>query len=164
MENNLKQTNGKALLTAAMLIATLGSLTMIISLFLPYITGGYGEIKNSSMVSYVGLALEHGSEYTGSSVFGIIMLVFVICIGLFSALALLFSLIKKPIPLLIFAVIACIVFFVLCWDFTDRGVVAEEAMSWGAAYYAFIIGTVVAVAGAVFMIIQKSRIKKAEEK
>lgn len=164
MENNSKQTNGKALLTAAMLAASLGSLTMIISLFLPYITGGYGEIKSHSMISYIQFAFESENVVAGTSIIGIIVLVFVIIIGLFSALALLFSLIKKPIPLLIFAILACIAFFVLCWDFTSRGVVAEKAMSWGAAYYAFIIGTVVAVAGAVFMIIQKSRIKKAEEK
>lgn len=162
MNNKVKPSCGKSLLLVSMLTALVGSILMLVSLLLPYITGAYGEMQSYSMISYVKLALKEGGQYTGSSVFGIIMLVIVIIIGLFSLLTFVFSLIKKPIPILIFTILACIVFCVLSWDFTDRGVVGENALSWGSAFYAFIIGVVIALAGAVFMITQKMRIKKQE--
>lgn len=164
MDNSIKNSNGKTLLLVSMLTALVGSVLMCVSLFLPYITGGYAEIKSASMVSYVMLALDKGAQYTGSTLLGTIMLVIVIFIGLFSLLSLLFSIIKKPIPLLIFTILSCAVFSVLCWDFTDRGVVGENALSWGAAFYTFIIGAVISFAGAVFMITQKIKIKKSEVK
>lgn len=164
MDNSIKNSNGKKLLLVSMLTALVGSVLMCVSLFLPYITGGYAEIKSASMVSYVMLALDKGAQYTGSTLLGTIMLVIVIFIGLFSLLSVLFSIIKKPIPLIIFTILAIVVFCVLCWDFTDRGVVGEHAMSWGAAFYTFIIGAVISFAGAVFMITQKIKIKKSEVK
>lgn len=163
MENNIKKSNGKTILLVSMLTALIGSVLMAVSLLLPYIVGGYGEMNSSSMIGYVKLALDQGAQYFGTSAFGIIMLVLVILIGLFSLLAVIFSLVKKPIPIIIFAVLACIVFCVLCWDFTDRGVVGKSALSWGAAFYTFIAGEVIALASAVFMLIQKIRIKKMGE-
>lgn len=164
MGNNAQKSTNKTLLLISMLTALGGSVLMLVSLLLPYITGASGMIESSSMVSYVKLAFEYGDQLTGSSAFGIIMLVMVILIGLFSFLAVIFSLVKKPIPVLVFTILACVVFCIQCWDFTSRGVVGEYALSWGAAYYTFIIGVVVALGGAVFMIIQKNRIKLSEGK
>ena len=162
METNVKKSNNNSILLVSMFTALVGSVLMLVSLLLPYITGGYGDIQSYSMVSYVKLAFDEGNKYAGTSVFGVIMLVMVIIIGLFSLLSFVFSLARKPIPVLIFTVLACIAFCVQCWDFTDRGVIGENALSWGSAFYAFIIGVIIALAGAVFMLIQKIRIKKQE--
>lgn len=163
MEENVKKINNKILLSVSMFISLGAAVLMLISLFLPYITGGYGEMKSNSMVSYVQLAMDKGSEYMGSDAFGIMMFTMVALIGVFSALTLIFALVKKPVPIIIFTIIAALVFCILCWDFTDRGVVGDNAFSWGIAFYTFIIGAILAFGGAVFMIVQKNKIKNSGE-
>lgn len=160
MDNNSEKTSNKKLLLLSMFVSLAGSALMLVSLILPYITGAEGAVKSHSMISYVKLAMDMGSEYTGTDVFGALMLAMVICIGLFSALVLVFSLVKKPIPIIVFTFLAGIVFIILCSDFTSRGVVGENALSWGVAYYMFIIGVIISFMGAVFMLIQKIKNKK----
>lgn len=155
----MEKNNDKTLL-AASLVALAGSAVMIASLFLPYITGGIGVADSQSMVSYVQLAMDAGETYTGSGLFGGIMLTLVVMIGVFSLLSLIFSAVRKPVPVIIFTIIAFIVFCILCWDFTDRGVVRDGGLSWGAAYYTFIVGAVISLGGAVFMLVRKIAAKK----
>lgn len=157
MENEVQKKSGKNLLLISMLTTFAGSVLMIISLFLPYITGGTPPLQSCSMVSYVQLALDKGNTYLGTSAFGEMMLGFVASIGLFALLSLILSLAKKPISVIIFTILAGLVFYVMCVDFTDRGVVAEGNLSWGIAYYTYIIGTVISLGGSVFMITQKKK-------
>ncbi len=159
-ENNKKKSAG-TLHMIAMIISLIGSAVMIISLFLPYISGGYGEITSVSMISYISLALGIGSVYAGGPELGIIMLVLVILIGLFALLAFILSFALKPAGIITFTILSAVFFTLMCWDFVSRGVL-DSSRYWSIAFYLYILGAISCLFGAVFMKIQSKKIKQTE--
>lgn len=163
MEKEINIAKNKNLLKVSSFISIGGSILMIASMFLPFIVGGPSIMPSNSMVSYVQLSLEQGAKYMGTNAFGILMLCIVGFIGLFAFLAFVLSCTKKPIGIIVFTALAFLVFFVLCGDFRSRDVISDSGFKWGIGYYVFIIGAVVSLGGAVFMIVQKNLIKKGEK-
>ena len=68
-----------------------------------------------------------------------------------------FACVSKGIPALVFSIIGFLLFLVLNWDFSDRGVVPTDDYSWGFGYYLFYAAALVAVVGAIWMIVSKRR-------
>lgn len=163
MKKEINIARNKTLFKVSSFISLGGSFMMIVSMFLPYIVGGPSIMPSNSMVSYVQLSFEKGARYMGTNAFGILMLCIVGFIGLFALLAFILSCTKKPIGIIVFTVLAFLVFFVLCGDFRSRDVISDSGFRWGIGYYVFIIGSVVSLGGAIFMIVQKNIIKKGEK-
>lgn len=154
MENVKNKSNEKNLLIVSWFIGIGGGILMLLSLVLPFLSF---SSDNYSMISYFQELQKVGKYFRDGETLATLITVLVILIGIFSFLALLFAFLKKPIGGIVFTVLSLIVFCLLCWDLTDRGVVSEKAAGWAVAYYIFIIGILLSLGGAVFMIVQKKK-------
>ncbi len=157
------------------IIVLAGTLFMVISLFLPYSTAigdheeyinrfsdeiayeeldmTYDDTMNLSMAEYAKVYGSMGQSFT-------LYVALVVLIGGFSSLALLFACLKKPIPIIIFTVLAFLVFCLQNWDYSDRGVVPSSDYDWGAAYYIFPAAAAVAFIGSICLLVQKIKINR----
>ena len=158
MENVKNKSNVKNLLTISWIIGIGGGALMLLTLVLPFLSF---SSDNYSMISYFQELQKVGKDFRDGEVLATLITVIVIMIGVFSFLALLFAFLKKPIGGIVFTVLSLVVFCLLCWDLTDRGVTGEDAASWNVAYYIFVIGILMSLGGDVFMIVQKKKMKKA---
>lgn len=87
-------------------------------------------------------------------------IVIIAAFGVFALLTLLFSALKKPIPAIVFNLLAFVVFRITKWDFEDRGVIPNSNYDWGIAQYICYIGVIVVVVGAVALLVVKIKDKK----
>lgn len=152
--------------TLPMLVALLGVLVMIVSVFLPYLTATdapngasewseslYGEdITSFSMFSFASFC-EQIPYFSGM---GIVMYVLLGVLGLFVLMALLFVLLKKPIPVTVFAVLSVGMFFLYSAMFNTE----SNVYSWGIGYYTYLIAAAVAVAGSIWLKVAKVKANK----
>ncbi len=173
-----KNANAKKII--GFLAVLLGSILLLVTLFLPFAssTGEYREyLEKNPDTAYVGdmqmknsdvvdiSLLEFGRIYLsamGNPITGPLATVCFIMISVFALFALmttLFSILKKPIPLIIFDVLTFAVFNLIRWDFGDRGVM-RSGYNWGMAQYFFYIGAALALAGAIVLLAAKSADKK----
>lgn len=158
------------------LVALLGVLIMIVSLFLPYITavGDMAEyleedpdrmeiesleltardLTNVSLVSVSNVVTAAYGEDDGT-----VAKVIVIAICGCLAAATLFVFVKKPIAVMIFDLIGCGIFFLLNFLMKDDFVAADK-YAWGIGYYTIVIAAVILFAGAIWMLVTKTIIKK----
>lgn len=157
-------------------IAIIGSALLIISFFLPYAASTkeqaewlssisdetdemlkmtYGQLINISMLEYASVYSRIGDPEM------IIYTVLVGIIALFAIMTLLFSFLGKPIPIIIFDVLSAVAFSIQTWDYNDRGVISNGSYNWGIAVYLFYIAIAIVLAGAIWMLIEKSKSKKA---
>lgn len=163
----------------------IGAVLMFITIFLPYATATaeqaerfkaypdeivYEELDmtakdmvNISMVEYAKVYSKLSEEFWGDSLNGIIYVLMVALIGIFSLLSALFSLLKKPIAVMAFGLLAFGVFSLQCFDYKDRGVIPSSSYKWGAAYYIFYIALAVVIIGSAWMLASEI-IKKKKQK
>lgn len=162
----------------AMLI---GSLMLVITLFLPFAsaTEDYKErleeYSDSMYVEELDMTNEEAinislfefariysvaAEMGMSKGVSIACMVIIAAFGAFALLTLLFSVLKKPIPAIIFNLLAFAVFRITKWDFEDRGVIPNSNYDWGMAQYICYIGIVVVMVGAVALLVVKIKDKK----
>lgn len=73
---------------------------------------------------------------------------------------LLFSVLKKPIPTILFNLLAFAVFRITKWDFEDRGVIPNSSYDWGIAQYICYISIIMVMMGAVALLVAKIKDKK----
>lgn len=169
---------GIAITSAA---AIVGALLMMVALFLPFAsaTNDYKErlmsypdsiyseeanMKNRdvvhiSLVEFIKIDSAAINMKISSSVATANMVV-IIAFASFAALTLLFSILKKPIPVLIFDVISLAVIQLIKFDFEDRGVIPSSLYDWGAAHIICYIGIAVAAVGAVLLLILRIKDKR----
>ena len=162
----------------AMLI---GSLMLVVTLFLPFAsaTEDYKErleeYSDSMYVEELDMTNEEAinislfefariysvaAEMGMSKGVSIACMVIIAAFGAFALLTLLFSVLKKPIPAIIFNLLAFAVFRITKWDFEDRGVIPNSNYDWGMAQYICYIGIVVVMVGAVALLVVKIKDKK----
>lgn len=178
MSTNLK--NHKLLIP--FIIALVGAVLMAVTVFLPYATAiddhaesikehpdqiVYEELDitaedmfHISMVEYANVYNQLSEQFWGSSANGIFYVVIVALIAGFALLAVLFSVLKKPIAIIIFTILSFGVFYLQNWDYTDRGVIPSSSYDWGAGYYLFYAATIITIVGAVWLLINKIKSKK----
>ncbi len=159
------------------LIALIGVLIVGISLFLPYIsaTGNMaeyierypdkveieefsltaGDLANIPVIS-VNKILSGVYGKAEGTLANVIVLVF----GGLMALTGLFVILKKPIAIIIFDLLACGVFCFLNFVMREDGFIAEDKYAWGIGYYTIIIATVAILGGAMWLLITKMRLKR----
>lgn len=80
--------------------------------------------------------------------------------GVLSLITLLFTLLKKPVAIFIFNLFTFGAYYLMVWDFKDRGVMPNSHYDWGIAYYLYFIGLFLVFAGAIWMFIKKVKLKK----
>ena len=181
--NDIKMTNNKLLIP--FVVTLIGAVFMFITIFLPYGTANeeqaekfrtypdeivYEEVDmtskdmiNISMVEYANVYGNLSEQIWGDTSYGIFYIALVALIGVFSLLSVLFSVLKKPIAVAIFSLLAFGVFCIQNFDYTDRGVIPSSTYEWGAAYYVFYIAFVVALVGAIWMLVSKIIQKKQQK-
>ncbi len=164
------------------IVALLGAILMVATLFLPYATATeeyaaelnqfpdelvYStmsitaeDVVNISMVEYVNVYINLSEVLFGSAILGYIYAGITILLGVFAWMVFLFALLKKAIPVIVFDVLATIVFLIQCWDYSSRGVIGTKAYDWGLAYYLFYVAAVVSLIGAIWLLSRKSAFKK----
>lgn len=162
----------------AMLI---GSLMLVVTLFIPFASATedykesleeysdsmYVEELNMTNEEAINISLfEFARIYSVAAEMGMSKSVSIACIviiaafGVFALLTLLFSALKKPIPAIVFNLLAFVVFRITKWDFEDRGVIPNSNYDWGIAQYICYIGVIVVVVGAVALLVVKIKDKK----
>lgn len=103
--------------------------------------------------------------YGGSASLGMfselgIIYVIISCIGLFSLFTLVFAVLKKPVPTIVFTVLSFIVFLMIKWDFTDRGIIPSVTYNWGVSHYIYYIIPALTLASAIWLLTIKIKAKK----
>lgn len=87
----------------------------------------------------------------------------VVIIAVFWALTVLtyiMAILKKPIGIVIFDLLAMCAFKIIHFDFEDRGIIPSSSYDWGIAnYLTYIIGIVI-LGGAIWLFIEKRKAKK----
>ena len=167
------------------LMTFIGSVLLLIMILLPYASAkdDYKEYLKSDPKNYyvseikmtnasaVNISmLEYSRIYAETARQGIYKEVSIICIvlislfALFSLLALLMSLLKKATGIIIFDLLALAVFWLIHFDYADRGVLPTNSYGWGIAnYLTYIVGIVVAT-GAVWLFVEKRKFKRLAKK
>ena len=157
-------------------VVLIGVLILIVGMFLPYMTavGDMAEYieKNPDRVEIKDLDLT-ASDLKDIPVVsvsqlitgvygeddGVIANVIVMVFGGFLALTALFTILKKPIAVMIFDLFTCGTFaflnFLMKEDFID-----PDKYAWGIGYYAIVIAFATVFAGAIWMLVKKIAAKK----
>lgn len=175
---------GKIVQLLPFLTALAGAVILVLAFFLPYSSAEkeykkylkeysdsmYAEEINMTNEDVVGISmLEYARMYAVAAkigtfkeqrFIGIICVVLISMIGVFSLLTLLSAALKKPIALIIFNGINFGVFRMLSWDLKDRGVVPNSSYIWGISYYLYQICAVIILIGAIWLLVTKIRMKR----
>ena len=175
-----KLANNKSLIP--MLIAIVLAFLMFLTIFMPYASAteehaerleqysdyyaleeldmNGEDLINISMAKYAKVYSNMSEDMFGDSATGTLYVVLVVLVAVFSIGVLVFAFFKKPIAVIVFDILAFIVFCIQNWDYKDRGVIPSDNYNWGAAYYIFIICAIFVLACAVPTMI----LKKISEK
>lgn len=155
-------------------------LIIVIALFLPYMTatGDLTEYieKHPDRVEIesLGLTASDLANIPIISVSNIITGVYgeddgtianvIVCVlGGFLALTTLFAILKKPIAIMVFDLLSLGVFFFLNF-LMKEDFISPDKYAWGCGYYILLIASVVAFAGAIWLLATKIKIKRQTKK
>ena len=158
------------------IVALIGVLVLVIGMFLPYMTAvgelaeyiekypdnieieefdmTASDLKDIPMMSMGRIAASAYNEEEGI-LFNVIVIVF----ASLSALTALFVILKKPIAVMIFELIAFGSFTVLNMA-TKADFFGVDKYAWGIGYYAIVIAFAVVFASAIWMLVKKITAKK----
>lgn len=175
MDKLTRQALNKKLLLP-FIVSLIGVLIIVIALFLPYMTAigelaeyikkypdsieieefdmTASDLKDIPMMSMGRIAASAYSEEEGI-LFNVIVIVF----ASLSALTALFVILKKPIAVMIFELIAFGSFTVLNMA-TKADFFGADKYAWGIGYYAIVIAFAIVFAGAIWMLLKKIATKK----
>lgn len=112
------------------------------------------------MLEYAKVYGTYSNEIFGDGSTGMLYVGMVAAIAVFALLTVLFSVLKKPVAVIVFSILSFVVFLVQNWDYTDRGIVPTESYEWGIGHTIFFIAFFLVIAGAVWMLVNKILIKK----
>ncbi|MGI6737366.1 MAG: hypothetical protein ACOX41_08660 [Anaerovoracaceae bacterium] len=174
----MKKTRNPAAAAAA---AIAGAGIMLLCIFVPFVSAGE-ELEDSldtltayeefgvdgmdsvSVFKFNTFYYQNSTELFNSSEDGMIYLGLLIALLVFAVLALVSTLRRKPVLSLVFGILTLLTFLAEYADFVSRGVVADDAMSyhWSIAFYLCYVGAALLLAGAIAMLVQKRRQRRAE--
>lgn len=163
-------------------ITLAGVVLMIIMLFLPYAsaTSEYKEVLNQnkegifaqeigmtnadavhiSLVKYARIYVAGAKSLEAVKAVAIMGIIIISAYALFAVLTLLMTILKKSIAVIVFDILALLDFWLIRFDFSDRGVIPSSRYGWGiASYLPYFLGVVV-LAGAIWMLVEKKKMKE----
>ena len=175
MDKNMKKSLNEKL-KLPFVVVLIGVLILIVGMFLPYMTAvgelaeyikkypdsieieefdmTASDLKDIPMMSMGRIAASAYNEEEGI-LFNVIVIVF----AYLSALTALFVILKKPIAVMIFELIAFGSFTVLNMA-TKADFFGADKYAWGVGYYAIVIAFAIVFAGAIWMLVKKIAAKK----
>ena len=167
-----------------LLVTVLGSILLITTVFLPFASATdnhkeylekysdtlYVEEFDMTKEDAIDISLfEFLRMYSILAEKGIHKSISIACVVIisifagFSLLTLIFSVFKKAIPTLIFSLLSYAAFYIIKWDFKDRGVIPSNDYNWGVAEIVCYVGVIVAIIGAIALLIMKIINKKTSK-
>ena len=121
------------------------------------------EAINISLFEFIRI---YSSE-TGKEISNDLSIVYVVVViaafAVFALLTLLFSILRKSIPVIVFNILTFAVLRLIIWDFEDRGVISNSRYDWGIAQYIGYIGIAIVMVGAVALLVVKMKDKKQQK-
>ena len=168
--------NAKRNMKYPVMITIIGSILLVLMLFLPFASakGEYkeelkensekmysetmtcGDAVNISLTEFIGIYSEIEGDIASATKTVIVFFI------VLSGLTLIMSLCKKPAGIMLFAFSAMLAFMLIQADFSDRGVMSGDNYGWGVANFLTYIIVIGIFVGAVWLFIQKKKIKKLE--
>lgn len=168
------------------LVSLFAAVVMLLCLLLPYAvsTGAWDEMleqntdtvvstewgmtgKDMQSMSATTLTLKLNDYYRSvqEELSGVIMLSLLIACAFFCLLTILFSLMDKAIPTMVFALLSAGPFSLLSVIMHQDWSIGVDAgtYAWGVGYYLFFAAVVVTVGGAVWLLVEKIKDKKATQ-
>ena len=164
-------------------IAMVVAFAAIVTFFLPYIsaTGGYreymssqadekpiegasitlGDMMDMSLFEYARTYYQGSEALFRSSADGVIYCVLISAIAGFALLTLLAAWRKRPILTLICDLMMGGAFYLVNWDFVNRGIMPDSGRVWAIAHYLYYPFVAMIAICAVWMLIVRRRMKKA---
>ena len=168
-----------------LLIMIISSLIMLAAFFLPYASAtkdykaslerysdepfiekigiNNDDVIHISLVEYARIYGYTASEGdSGVAEVSIVCLVVIAVCGVFTIMTLLFSILRKTIPVIVFDILAFCSFCLLAWDYSSRGVMPGRNYNCGISYYIFYICTVLILAGAIWRLVAMKKAAKQQ--
>jgi len=162
LQNNYAANNQTDNLKKVFMVTLICSILMIVAFILPFTTATkdykeriekyedevadeelnltYGDLKNVNLAEYARIYFVHRDELREGE--GIMYLVIISLIALFTLLAFVNTLRKKPVATIVFDILTFAGVSLLRWDFLDRGVVPSSSYDWGVGIYIYYIAMV----------------------
>lgn len=181
----MNQTGHRSKIFIGAFIAMLiGSAILLLTLFMPFAsaTDEYKEalekFSDSMYIEELNMTNEEAiyislfefiriySSETGKEISNDLSIVYVVVIAafaVFALLTLLFSILRKSIPVIVFNILTFAVLRLIIWDFEDRGVISNSRYDWGIAQYIGYIGIAIVMVGAVALLVVKMKDKKQQK-
>lgn len=172
------------------IVAIVGAAMLIVTLFMPFASATEEHEKylqdsdkmymeeidmtnedavNISLLEYIRIyATTAELGISGDTVIARVVIIdsAIVCVVIialfivFAVLTVLFSSLKRPIPIIVFDILSFGVFYLIKWDFEDRGALPNRNYDWGIASVFCYIGIVIAFAGAVWLLVMQIKSKK----
>lgn len=120
-----------------------------------------GDIADLSLAEYVRI-YSAAEELGMPELFATIYVPVMVAPVALSALCLLFSALRKPVPMIVFSALIVATILLLSWDFEDRGVIPSSNYDWGVAKWVYLLAGIAVVACAVWQIVLRRQSKKAQ--
>ena len=111
-------------------------------------------IEYAKMYGYVATSMDGRDQQQG-----ILSLVLIIAMGVFSILTLIFAIMKKSIRTIVFDCFSFLFFFLYIFDLKDRGVLPSDDYNYGIAYYLYIIFSIIIIISLIWYIINSKNRK-----
>lgn len=185
MDKAIKKSVNKQL-KLQVLVVVIAALLMALTVFLPYATAigdraesikespsamvyrdlnmTAGDMRHISIFEYTRIYCALCEEIWGEAVFGIFYaVIFWLIVGI-SLLIVLLALGRKPIGIMLFDIAVIAVFHIQNTDYSMRGVIPSSSYAWGIAHYLFPIAAIVVFGAAVWMLVQKIKLKSAAKR
>lgn len=114
---------------------------------------------NISLFEYIKIYSFTASSEQTKNISIVCLVLIALCI-VFSLLTTVFSILKKPAAVIVFDLISLFLFFLLAWDFNDRGALPNKGYDLGLSYYIFYICTAIILVCAIWLLVKKIQEKK----
>lgn len=119
-----------------------------------------GDLADMSMFTYARVYFQGGEEILRSKESGIFYGVLMFSVAGFALLVLLTALGKKPILTLILDLLMAGAFYLINWDFIDRGIMPDSRRVWAISHSLYYPLAAIIVVCAIWMFIEKRKAKK----
>lgn len=160
--------------TVASMLTIVFAVLLVVAFFLPYasaveeyrsalgqLSGNpFGvaneELADISLFEYARIYLNAAPE-----TFVAVYVPLTVAPAVLGVLTLLFSVLRKPVPAIVFSVFTLGVTSLLSWDFEDRGVIPSDTYDWGVARWVYLVAGVAVIACAIWQIVLRRRARRA---
>lgn len=117
-------------------------------------------MADMSLFTYGRVYFQGGEEVLRSKESGIFYGVLMFSVAGFALLVLLAACSKKPILTLILDLLMAGAFYLINWDFVDRGIMPDSRRVWAISYSLYYPLVVIIAICAIWMVIEKRRAKR----